>query len=389
MIAKPYKVADVGAPRDRRDPEFPRQFAGSCRNWPTTGAGRPPGDRAGRGSRSGHHPPPPHFASLSAGRRRSRHCWRARYSVTARAGPRHESVDRKLGRTIRRAHHFVTISQYNLEHLTREYPQDAHRVHLVYNGLELDRFPYTAPAPLTVTADRPLRIAAVGRMVEKKGFPDLVEAARRLRADGVPLEVRIAGEGELRESLTHTVAEAGLTGVVALPGPQTQEEIRGLLRWADVFAAPSVVGEDGNADGLPTVLLEAMASGVPCVASRVTGIPRRSSRAGQVSLHAGDVAGLVEAARTVERTSTARGWHRKRAVLIETRFDSHRQARALAALEDGRPVPGSRDLAGRRVAYCASTPACRSSARGCVRARAGGRAGTGVPRCPVTCSPPG
>ena len=366
MIAKPYKVADAWALYARATaaiPEFPQRFAELL---PELADYEAPDvhqaialacEVAERGITHLH----AHFASLS-GRTAGIAALLAgiEYSVTAHAKDLfHESVDpERLGRTIRRAHHFVTISQYNLEHLTREYPQDAHRVHLVYNGLELDRFPYTAPAPLTVTADRPLRIAAVGRMVEKKGFPDLVEAARRLRADGVPLEVRIAGEGELRESLTHTVAEAGLTGVVALPGPQTQEEIRGLLRWADVFAAPSVVGEDGNADGLPTVLLEAMASGVPCVASSVTGIPEAIVEGRTGLLHApGDVAGLVEALRTVaspdfDRTGVAQEARR----LIETRFGSHRQARALAALEDGRPVPGSRDLAGRRVAYVCVDP---------------------------------
>ena len=368
MIAKPYKVADawqVFARATRAIPEFPDRFA---RLLPELAEYEAPDvhqaillacEVAERGITHLH----AHFASLS-GRTAEIAALLAgiEYSVTAHAKDIfHESVDpARLGLTIRRAHHVVTISRYNLAHLTRAYPQDAHRVHLVYNGLELARFPYRAPGPLEVAEDRPLRIAAVGRLVEKKGFADLVEAARRLRADGLPVDVRIAGDGELRADLEQAIAEAGLTGIVTLLGPQTQEEIRGLLRWADVFAAPSVVGEDGNADGLPTVLLEAMASGVPCVASSVTGIPEAIVDGETGLLHEpGDTAGLVAAlratvSRDIDRTALASAARR----LIEERFDSRKQASVLTALEDGQTVPrASRpDLTGTRVAYVSVDP---------------------------------
>lgn len=301
------------------------------------------------------------------------------YSVTTHAKDLfHDSVDAaRLGLTVARAHHIVTISEYNLEHLRRSYPESADRIHLVYNGLELDRFPYTDPEP--VSAERPLRIAAVGRIVEKKGFFDLVEAVGRLVADGVAVEARIAGDGELFDDVRAAVDAAGLTDTITLLGARTQEEIRDLLGWADVFAAPSIVGADGNADGLPTVLLEAMASGVPCVASTVTGIPEAVVDGVTGLLHTpGDVEGLVTALTAVaspdfDRTGIARAARR----LIEDRFDSHGQARTLAALEDGDgrvadpapaldPAPDSAassgtavaptDLAGRRVAYVSVDP---------------------------------
>ena len=119
------------------------------------------------------------------------------YSVTTHAKDIfHESVvPARLGRTIARSHHVITISEYNLNHLATQYPEHADKLHLVYNGLELERFPYTEPEPLD--GSRPLRIAAVGRMVEKKGFFDLVAAAGQLVARGIAVEVRIAGEGEL------------------------------------------------------------------------------------------------------------------------------------------------------------------------------------------------
>lgn len=315
-----------------------------------------------------------HFASLS-GRTAELAAQLAgiAFSVTAHAKDLfHESVDpSRLHRMIARSHHFITISAFNCAHLRREHPEVAQKVELVYNGLELDRFPYREPAAAELS-DRPVRIAAVGRLVEKKGFPDLIEAVRRLRDGGLPVEARVAGGGELLEELQDRVEAAGLQDCFTLLGPRTQAEVRALLDWADVFAAPSVVGADGNADGLPTVLLEAMATGVPCVASTVTGIPEAIIDGVTGRLHApGDVDGLVEALTALARAPQERiALATAARALIEQRFDSRRQARILRALEDGSapaadftPEASSApeetavpDLAGRRVAYVCVDP---------------------------------
>ncbi|HLS33363.1 MAG TPA: glycosyltransferase, partial [Brevibacterium sp.] len=125
---------------------------------------------------------------------------------------------------------------------------------------------------------------------------------------------------------------------MTLLGAMTQVEIVDLLRDADVFASPCVVGADGNADGLPTVLLEAMAIGVPCVASTVTGIPDAVRDEDTGLLHApGDLAGLVRAlTRLADPAFDRAGMARRARALIEARFDSARQGRTLMALEDGR-----------------------------------------------------
>ena len=290
-----------------------------------------------------------HFASL-AGRTAELAALLAGigYSVTTHAKDIfHSSVrDDRLGRTIARSRHTVAISRYNLDHLRTRFPEHAGKIHLVHNGLELARFPYREPARFT--GDRPLRVAAVGRMVEKKGFFDLVRAVAALTGRGVALRVRIAGEGELFERVRAAVAIAGLEDVITLLGARTQQEVRELLEWADVFAAPSVVGADGNVDGLPTVLLEAMASGVPCVASTVTGIPEAVEDGVNGFLHEpGDVAGLEAALCRaadpgLDRRALARAARRR----IEERFDSRDQARRLAALErstSGAPDTGTRD----------------------------------------------
>ncbi|WP_102159024.1 glycosyltransferase family 4 protein [Zhihengliuella halotolerans] len=303
------------------------------------------------------------------------------FSVTTHAKDLfHESVDAaRLERMLERAHHMVTISRFNLDHLRATYPHLAHKVHLLYNGLELSRFPYRDPA----APDGVLRVAAVGRLVEKKGFAHLIRVAARLQGEGLRIRVRLAGDGELADELAALVEDTAAP--VELVGARTQEEVRALLDWADVFAAPCVVGADGNADGLPTVLLEAMAMGVPCVATAVTGIPEAISDGETGLLLApGDDEALAAALRSLatdaDRVALARSARR----LIESRFDSSRQGRALAGLEDhpapraadvataavdsaeetasGVPAAGERapslrqDLAGRRVAYVCVDP---------------------------------
>jgi glycosyltransferase involved in cell wall biosynthesis len=112
-----------------------------------------------------------------------------------------------------------------------------------------------------------LLVVAFGRLVEKKGFSCLIEAAARTRG----LEVAIAGEGDLRPALLALIERTGAP--VRLLGKLDRETTADALRAADVVAVPSRVDRAGNVDGLPNTLLEALASGRAVVASRVAGIP--------------------------------------------------------------------------------------------------------------------
>ena len=114
---------------------------------------------------------------------------------------------------------------------------------------------------------------AVGRLIEKKGFADLVRACSLLHGDGFSFRCRIVGKGELEAELRALIAELGLEEQVELAGPIPREQLLDVYPRASVVVAPCVIGADGNRDGLPTVLVEAMALGVPVVATDVTGIP--------------------------------------------------------------------------------------------------------------------
>ncbi len=191
------------------------------------------------------------------------------YSFTAHAKDiYHEAVDSgALRQKQRDAAAVITVSDFNARHLRANDVASASRVTRIYNGLDLEAFRFEAPS------QRPTRIASVGRLVEKKGFEDLIDACAVLAESGGSFECRIIGTGPLEVALRRRVGELGLEGIVTLTGPMPQVRIRQEVQAAAVFAAPCVVAEDGNRDGLPTTLVEAMALGTPCISTEVTGIP--------------------------------------------------------------------------------------------------------------------
>jgi glycosyltransferase involved in cell wall biosynthesis len=191
------------------------------------------------------------------------------FSITAHAKDIfHESVDEAdLERKLEEASVTFTVSEFNLAFLRERYPIAARRVIRLYNGMHLKDFPYHSPE------DRKPMIVAVGRFVEKKGFADLVLACSILRDRNIPFECQLIGGGELEHSLAQQIDRLKLSHCVHLLGPQPQNIVKKMVTEAAVLAAPCVHGEDGNRDGLPTVLLESMALGTPCISTAVTGIP--------------------------------------------------------------------------------------------------------------------
>ena len=180
----------------------------------------------------------------------------------------HESVSHDdLRLKLQQAAFTITVSDYNLAFLQQHFGTQAARVLRIFNGLDLERFPYQSPA------QRPAHIVAVGRLVEKKGFADLVTACALLRERKIEFSCAIIGGGELEDTLRAQVRDLQLEEQVAILGPRPQQELAHYIQKAAVMAAPCVVGDDGNRDGLPTVILEAMALGTPVISTDVTGIP--------------------------------------------------------------------------------------------------------------------
>ena len=148
------------------------------------------------------------------------------------------------------------------------------------------------------------------------------------------MRCRIVGDGPLAPALRTQVAEHGLDEHVELLGPRTQEEVVALVREASVLAAPCVVGTDGNRDGLPTVLLEALALGTPAVATPVTGIPEliRDGKTGLLVPERDPAALAAALTRLLDDPGLAAQVSAAGRALVEERFDVHANAARLRAL---------------------------------------------------------
>jgi glycosyltransferase involved in cell wall biosynthesis len=249
------------------------------------------------------------------------------YTFTAHAKDIfHESVSAEdLRRKISGAAAVITVSDFTASFLRGIDGSVPSRVERLYNGLPLARFPFEDPL------GRPPGIVAVGRLIEKKGFTDLVDACGLLAERGREFSCCIIGGGPLEEELRRRIHKLGLGSLVELAGPQPLPEVVARVRSASVLAAPCVVGSDGNRDGMPTVLLEAMALGTPCVSTDVTGIPEivRDGETG-LTVPQRDPRALAAA---IERLFASPALRRELAFrarrLIEEEFDIRRNAARL------------------------------------------------------------
>lgn len=194
------------------------------------------------------------------------------YSVTAHA--REIYVDAFLLRErIGGASFVATCTEYNRRHLVDVVgPEVGRRIVRLYHGLDLDTFlgirRDEAPAP-----PGPPLILSVAQLTERKGLRHLVDALRLLEDRGREFTCEIVGDGPLRETLAAQVRSLGLDHRVRLTGPLPYPEVIERYRRAAAFVLPCIVAPDGDRDGIPNVILEAMAAALPVVSTGVSGIP--------------------------------------------------------------------------------------------------------------------
>ncbi len=160
------------------------------------------------------------------------------------------------------------ISDYCRSQLMRLLaPQEWPKLSVVRMGVDTERFAPGGGHPRGAVPEGPLRVLTVGRLVPEKGAPVLVQAVAELVASGVPTELTVVGAGPLAGALAAQVEAAGLGAHVRFLGAVGQEDLPDLYRAADAFCLPSF------AEGLPVVLMEAMACGLPVVSTTIAGIP--------------------------------------------------------------------------------------------------------------------
>jgi glycosyltransferase involved in cell wall biosynthesis len=207
---------------------------------------------------------------------------------------------RRLKRVLASAAPAFTISHFNRAHLERTVGASTRRVHVLHLGVCLDALPHRAPAADVFT----IACTASG-LVDKKGVGVLVEACRLLDARGFRFRCEVCGTdpgGERLAALRALVRESGLATLVSLHGALPWTATQQLVARAAVFVLPSIRTAEGDMDGIPVSLIEAMGIGVPVVSSRLSGIPElvEHGRTGLL-VPPGDPAALAAAIERIAR----------------------------------------------------------------------------------------
>jgi glycosyltransferase involved in cell wall biosynthesis len=228
----------------------------------------------------------------------------------------------------------ATCTEYNRRHLVDVLGADVGgKVARIYHGLDLAGY----DARSEPDGSRPM-IVTVGQLKEKKGLRHLIDACRILADRGVELECEIVGDGPLRDELAAQIASLGLGDVVRLTGALPHPQVVERYRRASVFVLPCVVAADGDRDGIPNAILEAMAMAIPVVSTPISGIPEvvRDGETGVLVPPAEPVA-LADALERLLASPAVRTDLGTRArEFVTAEFDITRNVRRLVAAFGGR-----------------------------------------------------
>lgn len=199
-------------------------------------------------------------------------CWRLTgvpYSVTAHA---HDLFMSQvfLRRKLADAGAFVAISEYNRRFLAAVAEGNQTPIHVIHVGLDPHAYRFRVRVP---AQQGPLEALCVGGLKEYKGQHVLLRALALGGPHVSRMRLSLVGDGPLREALERSARELGIGERVSFLGAVSEQAVMEHLDRADVFVMPSVLARSGQKDGIPVALMEALAAGVPAVASRVSGIP--------------------------------------------------------------------------------------------------------------------
>ena len=246
------------------------------------------------------------------------------FSFTAHAKDLYLTPKRIVRRRSRAATFVATCTGYNARYLRDLVEADERqKIQLVYHGIDLSMFAVQVPPDAAPAAESAYRVLSVGRLVPKKGHEHLIAACAKLRDAGYEVRCRIVGGGPLQAELTAQIARLRLENAVSLEGSMTHAELIGLYRQADLFALAPRITDDGDRDGIPNVIAEAMAAGVPVVSTDVSGIPElvRHERTGLLVPPNDSTALATAIARLITSPELAHSLAASARALLETEFD--------------------------------------------------------------------
>jgi glycosyltransferase involved in cell wall biosynthesis len=164
----------------------------------------------------------------------------------------------------------ITTSKYSRKYLIAKYGKSLEsKLTVIYLGIDIEKFFFCEEKK----QKQGFIVSSVGFLVPKKGFSYLIEAAKLLKEKGYQFQVVIAGEGPERNNLERLVSQLSLKSTVYLPGMISTKDLPHFFGRSDIFIFPSVIAKDGSRDVIPVAIMEAMAMGLPVVATNVGGIP--------------------------------------------------------------------------------------------------------------------
>jgi glycosyltransferase involved in cell wall biosynthesis len=276
------------------------------------------------------------------------------FSFTAHAYDIYSRVPRlrnaTLGWKLRHAVQVIAVNDFGADYLRRHLPaEDAGRVQTVYVGIPMELFRTHPPPPSP--REGTLRLLSVARFVSKKGLDTLLDAAALLRRRGVTFTLRVFGDGPLRSALEAQLTRLGLESLVALGGAISQERVAREMQACHAFVLPCRQDPSGDMDGIPTVFMEAMATGRPVVSCPVSGIPELV-RDGETGLLVppNDAEALASAIARLAMDDALRlrlGAHGRK--LVERQHDQRLNARRLIELIATDPGGGRSGAAARSL----------------------------------------
>lgn len=257
------------------------------------------------------------------------------FSLAGRAGDIYPP-DGALGEKIHDSLFIRVNNQANIGYLESQSPGSAGKIHLVYNSLTLRQ---NGQSALTMTP--PYKLLAVGRFARTKGFDVLLDAAKILKDQAFPFKLTLVGAGFQGLKLRWKRFRLGLDDVVDMPGFVSHDHLAEMLDTHDMMVVPSVVHPSGDRDGIPNVIMEALAHRLPVVATDVCGIPEviRHGRTGLV-VPQRDAQALAQAIRdmTTDRDRAMAMAEEGRA-LVTAMFDPETNARKLFTLFQSQLTP--------------------------------------------------
>ncbi len=192
------------------------------------------------------------------------------FSFTAHAKDIYTSDREKLRKKITQARFVVTCTKHNAEYLRTIAGDCPTPIYCIYHGIDLNLFQQTIAER---TTHEPYTILTVARMTQKKGLPTIYRALAELQKKGIAFQHTLIGDGDDREKILRLISSLGLQETCRWIGTQTHDEVLRHFKTSDLFVLGCEIAENGDRDGIPNVLVESLAMGVPALSTTVSAIP--------------------------------------------------------------------------------------------------------------------